>query len=386
MSGGVDSSVAALLLQEEGYEVIGISMKLYDGSRCCTAEDVRVAKDTAAIGGFPLYTVNFKGIFEKEVVDYFVEGYLKGETPNPCVLCNQQVKFKALLKRAKELDAQFLATGHYARVVYDGSTERWLLKKAKDSEKDQSYFLATLSQEVLKHLRFPLGGYTKKEVREIARKKGLRFARKEESQDLCFISEEGYPSLLQKRATVPDAGIQEGEIVNSAGEVLGRHSGIANYTIGQRRGLGVAAGRPLYVTRLDPLENQVIVGEDRDLLKKELIAKDVNWIAKSPFISPFTKGGTETLTESITVSAKIRSRHEGAKARIEPLSTTGIPACEDSADPDLHARPSAGKVRVIFEEPQRAITPGQLVVFYQDDVVLGGGWIQGEKDSNGESL
>ena len=344
MSGGVDSSIAALLLQEKGFEVIGLSMKLFEGSRCCTAEDVRDAKEVAALGGFHHYTVNFKETFEAKVVNYFVDGYLKGETPNPCVLCNQEVKFKALWRRAEELGASLLATGHYARVAYDGASGRWLLKKGKDPEKDQSYFLATLPQELLKHLRFPIGDYTKEEVREFAGQKGLRFAHKEESQELCFIPEEGYADLLRDRATVPDSGIQEGEIVNSAGKVLGKHTGIAHYTIGQRRGLGVAAGRPLYVTRLNPVMNQVVVGEDRDLFQRELIARDVTWIAFN------------NLTEPINVSAKIRSRHEGAMAEVGPLE------CK--------------RVRVVFSEPQRAITPGQLVVFYDGDVVLGGGWIE----------
>jgi len=370
MSGGVDSSIAALLLKEEGYEVIGVSMKLFEGSRCCTVEDVRDAKEASALGGFPHYTVNFKEVFKKEVVGYFVKGHLMGETPNPCILCNQEVKFKALLKRARELDANLIATGHYARVEQDSSSRRWLLKKGKDLAKDQSYFLATLPQDILKHIRFPLGDLTKEDVREIARRKGLRFSEKEESQELCFIPDGGYYTLIQKSVGAIHAAsgeprlrrelpLQKGEIVNNRGEVLGHHSGIVNYTIGQRRGLGISVGKPLYVTQLDPMTNRVIVGEDRDLFKKDLIARDVNWI----FETPFTKGGRGIFIDPITVHVKIRSRHEGAKAIVEPLSTTGIPACENS------------KVRVIFDEPQRAITPGQLVAFYDGDVVLGGGWI-----------
>lgn len=346
MSGGVDSSVAALLLREEGYEIIGISMKLYEGSRCCTREDVRDAREAASLGGFPHYTVNFKEIFKREVVDYFFEGYFKGETPNPCVICNQEVKFKALLGRAKELGADLLATGHYAKVEYDSARERWLLKKGRDPMKDQTYFLATLPQDLLKHLRFPLGGLTKEEVREIARRKGLRFAGKEDSQELCFIPDQGYSAFLRDRASVGaihESPFREGDIVDQNGEVLGKHSGIANYTIGQRRGLGIASGRPLYVTRIDPFTKRVIVGEDRDLLQKELIARGINWI-------PF-----DDLNHPIQVTAKIRSRHEGAQAVVEPLGDH--------------------QVRVVFEEPQRAITPGQLVAFYEGDVVLGGGWI-----------
>jgi tRNA-specific 2-thiouridylase len=353
MSGGVDSTVAALLLQEEGYEVIGISMKLFEGSRCCTVEDVRDAKEAAAIGGFPHYTVNFKETFEKEVVNYFVEGYLKGETPSPCVLCNQKVKFKALLGRAKELGASSVATGHYARILCDEKSGKWLLKRGRDPDKDQSYFLATISQEVLKYLRFPLGDYTKNEVREIARRKGISFSSKEESQELCFVPDEGYPSLIRERHNVRaihELPLQEGEIVNSNGEILGKHTGIANYTVGQRRGLGIAAGKPLYVTRLDPVSNRVHVGEDPDLFQKELIARDVNWIHPS-----FSEEGIG----SLSVTAKIRSRHAGAKAKVE-----------------LIRKSDASTVRVTFDESQRAITPGQLVALYDDDIVLGGGWIK----------
>jgi tRNA-specific 2-thiouridylase len=367
MSGGVDSTVAALLLQEEGYEVIGISMKLFEGSRCCTAEDVRDAKEAAAIGGFPHYTVNFKDTFEKEVVNYFVDGYLKGETPNPCVLCNQEVKFKVLLRRANELGASAIASGHYARILRDEKTGKWLLMRGRDPDKDQSYFLATIPQDILKHLRFPLGDYTKDEVREIARKKGISFSSKEESQELCFIPDGGYPSILKdlsvgayrpNRANLTP--LQEGEIVNSNGEILGRHTGIANYTIGQRRGLGVALGKPLYVTRLDPVSNRVYVGEDPDLFQKELIARSVNWIHY-----PFNEEGRG----SFSVTAKIRSRHAGAKANVELIRES-----------------DSRTVRVDFVEPQRAITPGQLVVFYDDDIVLGGGWIQSpfRDGNNGE--
>lgn len=346
MSGGVDSSVAASLLKKR-YEVIGVHLNL--GCALDTRED---ARDMATKLDIPLYSLNLKREFEKKVIDYFVKEYSEGRTPNPCVVCNRAIKFKALLKKTKELGADYIATGHYAKVVYSGRKKRYLLKKGKDRKKDQSYVLCGLDQKQLEHTLFPLGNLTKEEVRERARK--LRIHNRPSSQEICFVPNADYRRFLETRINLSadKAGtnkehettrIREGLIVDREGKVLGRHKGIAFYTIGQRKGLGIALGKPLYVVAIDSDKDVIVVGSEEEILKGELIAKDVNWIA------------IDGLKRPRKVKAKIRYQHREAEALITPLS--------------------GNRIKAKFEKPQRAITPGQAVVFYDKDVVLGGGWI-----------
>ncbi|MCP3676943.1 MAG: tRNA 2-thiouridine(34) synthase MnmA [Deltaproteobacteria bacterium] len=348
MSGGVDSSVAAALLKEEGYDVVGITMQLWDHSdgergrpdSCCSIEDIYDARRVADAIDIPFYVVNLEEAFTREVVDYFVRDYLGGQTPNPCVKCNQVMKFELLMRKAIELEADFLVTGHYARTEKERSGEgRCRLLRGIDRSKDQSYFLFTTTQEQLSRLLFPLGGMTKREVREHASRLGLRVADKGESQEICFVQSGTYQRFIEER----EAGAQ-GDIVDRSGKVLGLHRGIFNYTVGQRRGLGIGGGEPLYVLEIDTAQNRVIVGSEGELLSDTLIAGDCNWIA------------IEELTAPTTVGTKIRYSQEGSPSTIYPL--------ED------------GRVRVEFDEPQRAITPGQAAVFYQGEVVVGGGWIE----------
>lgn len=349
MSGGVDSSTAAALLKENGYDVIGISMQLWDytsgekdrpGS-CCSLDDLYDARKVADKLDIPFYVVNFEEAFSKSVVDYFVEGYLKGETPNPCLKCNQVLKFEALLRKALELEADFLATGHYARVSYDEDKRRYLLLKGRDVSKDQSYFLFTMTQNQLQRIKFPLGDLTKTEVRGLAKKFNLNVAEKKDSQEICFV-EEDYPSFISQRLGRMDA---HGEIMDTSGNVIGMHKGLYKYTIGQRKGLGVTKGEPLYALKLDAERNMIVVGAEENLFRDSLIAKDTNWI------------GIPSPESPIDVTAMIRYRHKGADATVIPL-------------PD-------GKIKVCFKTREKSITPGQAVVFYRGDEVIGGGWIEG---------
>lgn len=346
MSGGVDSSVAAYLLTKEGYKVIGVTMDLLTSScriqrpdTCCgllAFEDVmRVAEKI----GIPHHILDVKDEFEKEVIIPFLSQYLRGQTPNPCILCNEKIKFNVLQEKAGEWGTDFLATGHYARI--ERVNARYTIKKAKDSSKDQSYFLYSLNQKQLSRCLFPLGDYRKEEVRDIAHNTGLGVAEKEESQEICFIPNNDYKEFLKERAKDK---IQPGPIMDREGNILGEHEGIAFHTIGQRRGLGLATGRPLYVVRINPEDNTLTVGEEGNLYQDELVAEDVNWM------------GVGGLASELQVSAKIRYLHKESEALIYPM------------DKD--------KVRVKFKKPQRAITPGQSVVFYQDDVILGGGCIK----------
>jgi tRNA-specific 2-thiouridylase len=268
-----------------------------------------------------------------------VDEYLVGRTPNPCIACNKYIKFEALLKKAMEIDAYYLATGHYARIEYDGESGRYLLKKGRDKTKDQSYALYNLTQEQLEHLLLPLGEFTKSQIREIARKAGLPVAEKPDSQEICFVNT-NYKDFLKERAV---ERIKPGPILDTSGKVLGQHEGIAFYTIGQRRGLGISAGRPLYVVNIDPEKNAIIVGEEKDLFTKEFQAEKINWIA------------FDSLTQKIRAYAKIRYNFEEKPAEIHPLES--------------------GNVKVVFDEPQKSVTPGQSVVFYDGDLVLGGGII-----------
>jgi tRNA (5-methylaminomethyl-2-thiouridylate)-methyltransferase (EC 2.1.1.61) len=348
MSGGVDSSAAAALLKQKGYEVIGVTMRIWtgetpfeDGPRhgCYgpgEAEDIEDARKVARTLGIPFYVFDLSQEYKTEVLDYFYQEYLLGRTPNPCVKCNHKVKFGALVKKTLDsgLDFDYFATGHYARVKYDESRRRYLLKRARDVTKDQTYFLFALSQEQLGQSLFPLGSYTKGEVRKVAQALGLDIDRKLESQD--FIIGGYFPFVA--------AAAQPGPILDRQGNVLGQHSGIPFYTIGQRKGLGISAGKPLYVTAINQKRNAIVVGAKEEIYRDELTASELNWIA------------IEQLQQPIKVNAKIRYHHKEAEAVVAPLD-------ED-------------KIRVKFKDPQMAITPGQAIVFYDGDTVVGGGTIE----------
>jgi tRNA-uridine 2-sulfurtransferase len=359
MSGGVDSSTVAAMLRAEGYNVVGLTMQLWNQrrlaghegmpeqvqGRCCSIDDVYDARRVAENLGIPYYIVNHEERFENDVVRPFVEEYLSGRTPIPCSLCNNHLKFDQLLITARQIGADLLATGHYARCEFDPQRNRWLLKRAADTSKDQTYFLFGLTQEQLSRTRFPLGHMTKPQVREVARSHELALAEKPDSQEICFVPGGDYKKfidayLAEQGESLPDTS---GELVTTDGKVLGRHEGIHNFTVGQRKGLGVATGSPLYVIQINGEKGQVTVGSGDDLLARCLLARNVNWIA------------IDELREPLRVHAKIRHRHEPAPAVLEAAAN--------------------GEVRVTFDESQRAITPGQAVVFYQDELVVGGGWI-----------
>ena len=347
MSGGVDSSVTAALLKEEGHEVIGISMQVWDHSRfsgesfgsCCSLDDIHDARRVAEQLDIPFYVVNFEEEFQRLVIDDFVAEYFRGRTPNPCVRCNQRVKFELLLRKAGELGADFLATGHYARIERD-DTGRCRLLTGIDRGKDQSYFLFTLTQQQLGRTLFPLGGMTKPEVRRLAARFALRVAEKGESQEICFIPDNDYVRFLEEERA---PGLLSGKIVDSRGKVLGTHDGTYRYTVGQRKGLGIAHPQPLYVLRVDAERREVVVGERDELDAGGLVAGNINWVV-SPPTAPFE------------ATCKIRYRHQPVPCRVEPL-------------PEHRAE-------VRFLQPEKSVTPGQAVVFYQGDVVLGGGWIE----------
>ena len=351
MSGGVDSSVAAAILKEGGYQVIGVTMQLDswdkqvfetdNPGRCCQHEAVEDAKRVAHKLSIPHYVMNFKDIFSQKVIADFCQEYSLGRTPNPCIRCNQYIKFDALLERVKELGANFVATGHHARIEQDEASGRYLLKKGADQRKDQSYFLYTLTQEQLRHILLPVGTITKKRVREIARELEIPVAAKPESQELCFIPDNDYPKFI--REFIPQA-VKPGPIVDKQGNTIGEHQGIIFYTIGQRKGLGIAAQKPLYVTTIVHEQNAIVVGSKEEAYGTELIASRLNWISLTE------------LKEPITAKAKIRYLHNENEAEITPVDTD--------------------KVSVRFKEPQMAITPGQAVVFYDGDTVIGGGTIE----------
>ena len=345
MSGGVDSSVAAALLSREGHDVIGLSMQLYDQHQgetrfgsCCTIDDLYDARRVAGKIGIPHYIVNFEHKFQEHVISDFVREYASGRTPIPCVHCNGDLKFASLVERARGFDAEAVATGHFAQVDFDEATGRHRLKKGVDRQKDQSYFLFTLTQAQLARARFPVGALDKSAVREEARRLGLNVAEKKDSQEICFVASGEHPEFVGARAQVPSGAIRDG-----AGHVLGRHDGVHRFTIGQRRGLGLATGIPLYVVGIDAQDASVTVGPREALERATLTASRVNWMSG------------ETPSSSIRAAARIRYRHTEALATITPVGDD--------------------KVHVAFDAPQSAITPGQAVVFYDGDGVLGGGWI-----------
>ncbi|MGD9345960.1 MAG: tRNA 2-thiouridine(34) synthase MnmA [Candidatus Aminicenantes bacterium] len=350
MSGGVDSSVAAGLLLEQGYQVIGITLDLFsssgadglDGDRkeCCGWGAAEDAGRAASKLGISHTVMDLRDSFDSLVVSNFVKEYSRGRTPNPCIRCNKFIKFDMLLERAKKIGASHVATGHYARVIQDPRSGRFSLKKGVDREKDQSYFLYTLTQDLLSHTLFPVGKFTKAEIRKKAREWDLPVAQRPESQEICFIPDNEYVDFLRKK--IPES-FRSGSIVDPEGRVLGCHNGIIHFTVGQRRGLGIAATHPLYVIAIDAVKNEVIAGPNDLLYKKDLVADRINWIS-----------GT-TLESPIAAKARVRYKHKEVKALLTPFDS--------------------GKIRVEFEEPQRAITPGQAVVFYEGDVVLGGGTI-----------
>jgi len=341
MSGGVDSSVAAAFLKEKKYDVVGLTMNLSGGSsRCCSREDVEDARRVSRHIGIPHYVLSLEESFKKKVIDYFVAEYLRGRTPNPCVVCNRTIKFGDLLQKAKALGARFLATGHYAIVTYSPERERYLLRQGRERGKDQSYFLARLSQEALSWALFPVGSFPKAKIRKLAENFGLPVANKTESQEVCFIPDGKVAEFIEEQTGKQFA---PGPIMDETGQVLGTHRGIIGYTIGQRKGLGISVGKPVYVTKIDAETNTVFVGEPEKLYHKRFTATDPNWISMSE------------LKEPIRVKVKIRYKHKPNWATVTPLNN--------------------GKVETEFESPQRAITPGQLAVFYDGDIVVGSAWI-----------
>jgi tRNA-specific 2-thiouridylase len=343
MSGGVDSSATAALLKEQGEEIVGLSMQLWrDNGRCCSLDDLWDARRVATQLGIPYYVINLERDFEKSVVAPFVATYLRGETPSPCINCNNYVKFHHLVEKAAGIGADRVATGHYARVKFDEALGRWLLLRGKDRKKDQSYFLFGLTQDQLSKTVFPLGELTKPEVREIARRAGLPTSEKAESQEICFVEGRSYADFVEEyvKGQSGQTPLPPGEIVTEAGDVVGQHAGIHKFTVGQRKGL-VATGKPQYVVKIEAKLNRIVIGEDPQ--KRRFIVRDSNWIAIEELASP------------IRCEVQIRNRFEPKPASIALVD---------------------GNVTVEFDEPQRAVTPGQGAVFYRNDVVVGGGWIK----------
>lgn len=346
MSGGVDSSTVAALLHDQGYQVIGVTLQLYDQAitaerkgACCAGQDIYDAKQVADRLGIPHYVLNYESLFKQEVMEEFADSYLRGETPIPCVRCNQSVKFRDLLKVAKDLGADVLATGHYVRRV-EGK-EGAELHRGKDLTKDQSYFLFATTQEQLDFLVFPLGGLTKEQTRKLALEYGLEVADKPDSQDICFVPNGSYATVIER---LRPGALEAGDIVDINGTVLGKHQGIINYTIGQRKGLGIAAAEPLYVVKLDPEHHRVIVGPESALASQQFKIKEMNWL-----------GSKAIPEEGIEVWVKLRSAHMGVKATI--------------------FYESEKMAKIILHTPERAVTPGQACVAYEGDRILGGGWI-----------
>src|SRR5712691_426226 len=360
MSGGVDSSAAAAILKAQGHELVGFTMQLWNQrrgitvdengeplpSRCCSLDDVYDARRVAEELGFPFYVLNLEQEFERDVVQPFVTSYLSGETPIPCVACNSRLKFASLDRLAASLGCEKVATGHYARVEFDAATNRYRLLRGHDARKDQSYFLWELTQDQLSRALFPLGEMSKPDARAAARRNDLAVAEKKESQEICFVPDGDYAGFIDQYLAAEaqtDRLPGAGEIVNTKGAVVGTHAGIHHYTVGQRRGIGIAGAQPLYVIGIDATKNQIIAGHQDELLSEEFTAAGVNWIALDSPIEP------------VRAEVRVRYRHEAAPATITPLADA--------------------RARVKFDEPQRAIAPGQATVFYRGDEVVGGGWI-----------
>lgn len=351
MSGGVDSSVTAGLLKNQGYDVVGITMQVWpldeftgEASRfggCCSLSAVEDARRVAAKLKIPHYVLNFRSVFQETVIDNFLDEYRGGRTPNPCIRCNQHVKFEALLKKATSIGCDYLATGHYVRVLYDEKSSRYLLLRGIDEAKDQSYVLYVMTQDQLKKTIFPLGDYRKSEIRKLAKEMNFEIADKPESQEICFIPSKSYADYIVN--AVPDAA-REGEIVNKEGNVLGRHKGLIYYTCGQRKGLGITSEKPLYVIEIDKEKNRVVVGGEQELYGDKLVADELNMISISK------------IKEEMKVEAQIRYNSNPQEATVFPID--------------------GGKVEVVFRKAQKAISPGQAVVFYDSEIVVGGGTIE----------
>ena len=345
MSGGVDSSMAAAILKDAGYEVIGATMKIwpkeYCGKQkeksCCSLQDIDDAKKVCDDLGIRHYVLNFEDVFKREVIDYFTHEYLQGRTPNPCIICNKKIKFGALLKRAEELGCAFISTGHYARIKDNGSLR---LRESVDKSKDQSYVLFSLTMSQIKKTLFPVGGLWKEEVKASAKELGLSVYKKKESQEICFVIDGKYPDFIKEYCGIKN---KKGSIVDSRGRILGEHNGFWNFTIGQRKGLGIAHKKPLYVIRIDAEKNTVAVGDSSEVKKKKFIVRDINWFCEKD-------------RQGFEAEVKIRYNHKKAKAFLKETEEN--------------------KIEVEFLDAQEAITPGQAAVFYDGEYVIGGGWIE----------
>ncbi len=358
MSGGVDSSTVAAMLVRDGRSIVGLTMQLWNQrrlpeiavegatGRCCSLDDVYDARHVATQIGIPYYVVNFEDRFERQVVEPFVAEYLAGRTPIPCTLCNNFIKFDQFLEMADAVGAEQIATGHYARIAYDAAGGRYQLRRGVDATKDQTYFLFGLTQAQLARTMFPLGGFNKTEVRQLARELGLAVASKNDSQEICFVPNGDYAQFLDAylRSKGGEQPESRGEIVDTAGKLMGEHAGVHHFTVGQRRGLGIATGEPLYVIATDAASQRVTVGPDAELYRDRLVAADVNWISIGP------------IADEVRAQVKIRNKHAAAPATLVPTD-------------------DASRVEVKFDQAQRAVTPGQAAVFYDGDLVLGGGWI-----------
>ena len=360
MSGGVDSSTVAALLRRQGHAIVGLTMQLWNqrrlpqlapeggaSGRCCSLEDVYDARFVAQHLDIPYYVVNFEKRFEEQVIQPFIDEYLSGRTPIPCTLCNNFIKFDQFIELAAGVGADRIATGHYARVSFDPDSGRYQMRRSLDAGKDQTYFLFGLTQPQLARTVFPLGAYTKPQVRDLARELGLPVAEKRDSQEICFVPNGDYAAFID--AYFDEQGIApertRGEIVDTSGRVVGEHAGVHHFNVGQRKGLRIATGEPLYVIATSPATRRVVVGRNGDLLRAHLAAKDVNWISIAPILAP------------VRAEVKIRNKHAAAPATVYPTS-------------------NPQRVEVHFDEPQRAVTPGQAAVFYAGELVLGGGWIE----------